>query len=345
MQVRICAVLAACAVFQLASSSVTAAARSRHGSAFFSHIESSPAVFNVLYRYGQNTPSADGAYGPNVTAPRTSWYLEYQRAGALDVIDGVVRSDEDPSLVRLGLSMFHFGLSRESADGLFPGSVWPFHGTAMFLSEATPALIVLQHSALAGQFRFEVDWEIDRMRRAAYAMVGTVGGPGNLDDYTKNHRWFEAAIALGAVGLLAHDRTLQGWSAVYAWHGVHMARPDGIMPEDGGHDTGYQALGMVNATRYLELLATGNLRSALRGVLSRGEDWLLSRIRPNGSINQQGDTRSVGCQERDPLGHCKTAMYDPVYSSLAHWAAYTGESRFATAARHVWYRAGYWSRK
>src|SRR3954451_24486933 len=138
------------------------------------------------------------------------------------------------------------------------------------------------------------------MRRAAYYMVRRVGGPGKIDDPIKNHRWYEAAIALGSVGVLTNDSTLKNWSTRYAWHGVHMERSGGIMPENGGHDSGYQALGMVSASRYLALVATGDLHAALTTALQRGEAWELSRVRSDGSINQAGDTRTASCKEKGP---------------------------------------------
>jgi hypothetical protein len=240
--------------------------------------------------------------------------------------------------------MFHFALTREAADGSFPGSTWPFHGTAMFLSEAAPALIMLRDSSLAARFSKEIAWQSSLMRRAAYAMVRYAGGPGRLDDYSKNHRWFEAALALGAVGKLSHDQTLVGWSRQYARRGIEMEQRDGVMPEDQGHDSGYQGLGMVNAIRYLGLVSRGRLHAVLYGALERGENWLISRVNADGTVHQQGDTRSSGCRERDPMGRCKTLMYAPIYSALAHWAAVTQDPRFERAAQRVWYRAGYWAR-
>ena len=56
-----------------------------------------------------------------------------------------------------------------------------------------------------------------------------------------------------------------------------MERSNGVMPEDGGHDSSYQGLGMVHATRYLDLLAKGTLRDSLYRALRRGEKWELSR--------------------------------------------------------------------
>jgi hypothetical protein len=316
-----------------------AAASSGSGVAAFVRVESSEPVYDVLYRYGQNVPAANGAYGPNVTAPRTAWFVEYQRAGAIDVEDGVLR--QDPKLIETGLLIFHFGLAREASNGSFLGSAWPFHGTALFLSEAAPALVMLKASPYAGRFASDVKADAALMRRAAHYMVRAVGGPGKIDDHTKNHRFYEAAIALGATGILGGDPALVGWSRTYAWEGIHMERPDGVMPEDGGHDSGYQAQGMVSASRYLELVATGSLARALRTALVRGEAWELSRVAPNGSINQAGDTRTAGCRERDPAGQCKTVFYAPIFSALAHWAAISGDTRFAAAAHQVWLRSGY----
>jgi hypothetical protein len=306
----------------------------------FISFEHNPTVVGVLYRYGQvNEGAPSGALGPNVTAPRSAWYLEEQRGGATDIIDGVFRNQ--PELISEGLHIFHFGLARQAADGSFPGSAWPFHGTAMFLSEAGPSLIVLKQSSYASQFDTHLHWDITRMQKAAYAMIRSVHGAGKIDDRTKNHRRFEAALALGSVGVLAHDKTLRRWSTLYAWQGIHMARPNGVMPEDGGHDSGYQALGMINATRYLELVASGSLYKTLYATLQRGEQWEISRVRSDGSINQSGDTRTVGCKETNPAGRCKTVFYAPIFSALARWAAISGDERFTRAAHRVWIRSGY----
>lgn len=303
------------------------------------HLESSPPVFDVLYKYGQVEGQPDGAYGANVHASPHAWYIEEQRAGGVDIFDGVFRSD--PSLIAEGLKILHYGLAREAANGSFPGSAWPFHGTALFLSETAPALLALKHSPYESQFGSELRWETVRMRRAAHEMIALVGGPGKIDDTTKNHRYFEAAIALGAVGVLAGDKTLRQWSTIYAWHGIHMERPNGVMPEDGGHDSGYQALGMVNASRYLVLVASGSLHRALYAALAKGEAWELSRIAPDGAVNQAGDTRTVNCEEHSPSGSCKTVFYAPIFSALAHWAAITNNGRYERASYQVWLHSGY----
>ncbi|HZU14226.1 MAG TPA: hypothetical protein VFB58_15405 [Chloroflexota bacterium] len=314
-------------------------AASAAGRIQFLKMEKSPVVYDVLYRWGQVTPGPGGAYGPNISDSRSGWLLEEQRYGDTDVIDGTLR--RQPGLIAEGLSMFHFGLAREASNGSFPGAAWPFHGAAMFMSQAAPALIVLSASRYRARFESEIRWEIARMVRASYYMVRSVGGAPRLDDPAKNHRYYEAALALGAVSLLGKDRTLRSWSERYARRGIEMERPDGIMPENGGHDSGYQALGMISAARYLTLVARGGLARTLHTALARGEAWELSRVRPDGSIDQAGDTRSAGCAERGPDGACKTVMYAPIYGALARWSAISGDPRYAQAAEQVWRRSGY----
>jgi hypothetical protein len=340
MRTRICFALAALLVGGLPVSLTSPGALfASSGVASYVRTESSSDVVNVLYRYGHNDPAASGAYGVNVAAPAHHWYIEEQRAGGTDVTAGCIRGDT--ALIAEGLKMFHWGLARETRNGSFPGSQWPFHGVAFFLSEAAPALLFLGASAYAHQFAHEIAWEKPRLRKAAYAMVRSVGGAGKIDDATKNHRRFEAAIALGATGILTENPRLTRWSRLYAWQGIHMQRANGIMPEDGGHDSGYQALGMIDATRYLVLVATDHLYTALHRALAQGETWEISRIDSDGSVNQQGDTRTAGCAETNPAGQCKTVFYAPIYSALARWAAITAIGRYETVAKRVWTRSGY----
>jgi len=307
-------------------------ARAATAPARLTALESSAGVFNVLYHYADIRPGPGGAYGANIGSPRV-WYIEEQRAGSVDVIAGVLR--QDPSLIRQGLEMFHWGLARETANGAFPRSAWPFHSVMLFLSEATPALLILKQSQYAREFHSELVWETARIDRAAWHAEKIVGR-GKVDDPTKNHRFFEAALGLMGAGRLARDRRLVSRSRLYARRGIRMSRPNGIMPEDGGHDSGYQAVGLNDAIRFLTLDSNAALDRSLRAAISRAERWELSRVRGNGTINQTGDTRTNGCEERSPDGACKTTFYAPIFAALARWAALSGDQTYQLAAYHVW---------
>jgi hypothetical protein len=120
-----------------------------------------------------------------------------------------------------------------------------------------------------------------------------------------------------------------------------MEHPDGVMPENGGHDSGYQALGLIDATKYLELVAGDTLYDRLYAAVKLGEEWEISRIGSGGTVNQSGDTRTAGCTEHSPAGQCKTVFYAPIFSALARWAAISGNARFEHASQQVWSKSGY----
>lgn len=305
-------------------------------------MEMSGALFDVEHYYGQVTPAANGAYLQNITAPRHAWYIEDQRYGQIDVINGVLHRDD--ALIKTGLHMFDFGLDREAPDGSFPGSFGLFHGTAMFLAEAGPAMIILKHwdqlPSMGGAMLRHIQWEQSEMGKAARYLVRTWWHrSGHIDDPSKEDRFFEGAIALESVGVLTDDSGMEARAATYASEGLRMTRPNGVMPENDGHDSSYQALGLIYATRFLELTGPGALYRALYQKVSLGESWLLSRVNGNGTINRSGDSRTgPSCPERSGSGACKTDNPTAVYGALMRWGVIRNDGRFRNAAHQVWFQ-------
>ena len=200
----------------------------------FLALETNANVFNIDYHYDRVEPAEDGAYLGNIGSSTAAWAIEDQRYGDVDVIAGVLH--QDLSLVRMGLKMFDFGLYREASNGSFPGSAGLFHGTAMFLAQAGPAMLVLKYwprePYLGSAMVSHVNWEISRMRLAANYIVQTWWGhPGHIDDGGKEERKFEAAVALESVGILSHDTGLQQRAAVYVRSAIRMTQPNGIWTE------------------------------------------------------------------------------------------------------------------
>ncbi len=312
----------------------------------FLRVETSPGVFNVQYHYGHVDPAPNGAYLNNVAAPRSAWYIEDQRYGDTDVIAGILH--DNVTLIRTGLKMFDFSLKREAPDGSFPGSFGLFHGTAMFLASASPAMLVLQSwnrldTRMGTAYRRHLAWEKVRLRRAARHMLNSYWNkPGHIDDQGKEERFFEAAIALAATGVLTGDRLLETRSHAYALAGARMTQPNGVWTENGlsgrcCHDSSYQGIGLNYATRYLELLPHGPLYKAVYAAVSKGEQWEISRVRGNGTVVTLGDTRTTECSERDlATGHCKTVNLEAVFSSLMRWGVITDNTQFRDVALKVW---------
>jgi hypothetical protein len=312
----------------------------------FLRIETSSGVFSVQYHYGHVDPAPNGAYLSNINAPRTAWYIEDQRYGDIDVIAGVLH--DNVALVRRGLKMFDFGLKREAPDGSFPGSFGLFHGTAMFLASASPALLVLQNwnqleSRLGPAYVKHLAWEKQRLSLAAHYILRSYWNePGHIDDRGKEERFFEGAIALDATGVLVRDKWLQHQSHAYALAGAQMTKSNGVWTEYGlggrcCHDSSYQGIGLNYGTRFLELVHRGHVFRTVRVAVSRGEQWEISRVRGNGTIITAGNTRTSSCSERDQTTRaCKTVNLEAIFSSLMRWGVITNDPRFRYTAMRVW---------
>lgn len=309
-------------------------------------VETSPDIFNVQYHYGRVTPAANGAYGPNITDPPTDWYIEDQRYGDTDVIAGILH--DDVPLIKMGLRMFDFGLDREAANGSFPGSQGLFHGSAMFLAAAAPAMLVLQHwnrleSQMGKPSLSHVRWEISRMDVAATYMVDSWWNkPNHIDDSSKEERFFEGALALKATGDLAGDKFLQTRAQTYAKNGMRLTKPNGVWTENGlngrcCYDSSYQAIGLVYGTRYLELMAGTKLADRINQTVERGEKWEISRVRPDGTVISKGNSRTYGCSEQSQLtGKCKTIDLEAIFSALMRWGVLAKNQHFKDVAEKVW---------
>gem|GEM_PF-704997 len=307
----------------------------------FLSTEVSGPVFNVEHHYGRIAPASNGAYLDNVKASRHRWFIEDQRYGGVDLIGGILHRDR--SLLNTGIRMFDFGLDREARDGSFPGSLGLFHGPAMFLADAGPAFILLKNWRAAKSFLGprglrHLNWEIGRLHDASRHLVHAwYHRSGHIDDGSKEDRFFEAAIALGSVGYLVGDHSLVQKSEVYAREGMRMTRSNGVMPENHGHDSSYQALGLVYATRYLQLMTGQKLFAPLRRDVALGERWLLSRVRRDGSVDRAGDDRTgPGCPEHTNAGACKSVNYQAVASALVRWGVIDKSRTYERRAYLVW---------
>ena len=102
------------------------------------------------------------------------------------------------------------------------------------------------------------------------------------------------------------------------WHrGLARQDPTGFNPEKSGFDTIVDA----DATR-----------AALRPILARGLAWLAARVRPDGTVDQTGNTRTGLGQERGPQGKLKTMCYGSAYRASYYWVMIAGDPRWAALA-------------
>ena len=276
----------------------------------------------------------DGAHGPlNMAWNATHqghWLIEEQRYGFDAIVAGISYHRQD--LVSRGEKIFDWGFGQERADGSFdcPDR---FHSASFFVEVAAHAALLLQASDLREQNQAWVDKMEPKLRLAAAWMMRPENeGPGRAHDAPYTHRCYLDACALGETGVLLHDEEMVKRSREYIRAGLRRQDPAGFNPEKGGWDTSYQVVGLLFAMDYYTLVANEEVRQQMQPMINRGLGWLQARVRPDGTVDQTGNTRTGLGQERGPQGNLKRMSYASAYRASYYWAMIMGNEHWARLA-------------
>ncbi len=264
---------------------------------------------------------------------RGPWYIEEQRFGENAVCAGLAQ--QDPTAIERGLKVLHWGFEQQQPDGSFqcPDA---FHSTSFFVEAAAHACLLLSASAFSERYAQEIDWLRPRVLKAALWMAQPeVESRGRRHNEPFTHRCYLVAAAFGEAGVLCGNRFLIDNSTSYIHAGISRQDPSGFNPEKGGYDCSYQAVGLVFAERYYEIVAQGELKQALDGMLARATAWLASRVRPDGTIDATGNTRTGLAQEKTRGGKTKKVSYGQTMRTFYHWYSISGDSVFDRLANAV----------
>ena len=280
---------------------------------------------------------AEGAYGPlNKTWNATHqgrWLIEEQRYGFDAIVAGVSTHRQD--LVARGEQILDWGFGREKPDGSFDCAD-RFHSMSFFVEAAAHAALLLEGSDLASENRAWIDGVKPLLRRSVlWMMAPGNAGPGQAKDAPYGHRYYLDADAIGETGVLLRDKRMIEASRAYIEAGLARQDVTGFNPEKGGFDTSYHVVGLLFAEHYYTLVADDATRAALRPMLVRGFSWFAARVRPDGTVDQTGNTRTGFGQERGPQGNLKTMSYGSAYRATYYWSLITGDNRWEELAARL----------
>jgi hypothetical protein len=261
------------------------------------------------------------------------WYIEEQRYGTDAILGGIAQ--RDTSAIERGLKILRWGFEQQQSDGSFncPDA---FHSTSFFVEAAAHACLLLGVSQYAESYAAQMDWLKGRVLKAALWMVEpSVEVLGRKHNAPYTHRRYLVAAALGEAGVLCSSPTLIDRSRDYIREGISLQDPSGFNPEKGGYDCNYQAVGLVFAERYYDLVADQALKNDLQRMLGKGNTWLASRVLPNGTLDTTGNTRVGAGQEPSRNGVPKKISYSQVYRAFYGWSLIGGDPSFASLAERV----------
>ncbi len=280
-----------------------------------------PLLADTLYRLPVTKDfDADGAAGTNRQGYR---WIEEQRQGAEWIVRGVARQQAD--WIALGWRELDWGLARQAADGGF-GSADPFHSTSFFVEALARSCLLDPAGATADRVR-------GLARAAAWLHSDAAERPGAAHNAPFTHRRYILAAALGQSARVAADDALARRARAWAEQGLSLQRDDGVNPEKGGLDAGYQMVGVLMALRYLPACDDPALRARLRGMVRRAVVPELARLRPDGSIDADGSTRIELEHARN--GRLKDVPYGEVVQALVYGAQAVPEPAWLAPARRI----------
>lgn len=272
---------------------------------------------------------ADGAVGVNRDrAPR--WFIEEQRAGADFVQRGTAVGN--PDWVATGWRILDWGIARQSADGGFPGTGDPFHSVSFFVEALARALLL--DSAAATSAR------VDALRRAADWLIRPdVVKRGEAHNRPYTHRRWILAAALGLTGHVTGEKRFMAAARTYAADGLRLQTAEGVNPEKGGADVGYQMVGVVMAARYVAAGPNSEMQRSVIAMVERAARWEAARIREDGTVATTGSTRILIETARD--GRVKGVPDHSIVEGFAYAATLTGDASFRGIAERVARRRGW----
>ena len=266
------------------------------------------------------------------------WFIEDQQLGGDYVAAGIAFGHADE--IRWGLKVLEWGFAQMTTNGDFPHPD-NYHSAAFFIEATSRALLLLEASPWRAEFKDQIGGLKAKLHLAARWMIrpevhDKFWSPTKKGgEWPFGHRRYLDAAALGEAGVLCHDQDLLAAAAEFARQGIAFQQPDGVNPERGGHDSHYQAYGLLFACRYYALVADDQLRAEMKPMMDKAYAWLLTRIRPDGSVDPAGNTRTGLGQEKARDGKPKGLEYRFTAIALAYRGQMTQDQSLQATARRV----------
>lgn len=273
----------------------------------------------------------NGAAGSNIVHDRDgsgALHIDEQRIVGDYVTASLLHAQ--PRYAQRGWVAARWGFGRQNADGSFGGAD-AVHGSTMFIEAVLRALLIELES---NQTSAGADLLPSAMRGVrSLARRNPDTDPELQRSVPLTHRFWIKAALMEQASQLSGEVSLSAIATDYANRAIAQQTADGIYPERGGYDVGYQATGIVYATRYWIYCDDAAQRARVAASVARGLRWLGQRVDADGRVDSSG-SRRIGV-ERTWTGRIKGMPYGLVAEAFAAGAAITGDRVNADIAARI----------
>ncbi|HEY2838624.1 MAG TPA: hypothetical protein VGJ26_05730 [Pirellulales bacterium] len=192
-----------------------------------------------------------------------------------------------------------------------------------FLQELGRAILVVQASPLEPDFRERFATLRPRLRRACdFIQKGFPTIPLKVG-HTAN-RLLIAAKAFGLCGIVLDDEKMKVSSDRLVKAALARRDKSGVFIERDGRDSSYNAVSILMGQHLSLYLPNKELDDAIKTAMA----WEVTRIRPTGEVEVEGNTRTgVGKELSPQSGRPKDVNYNEVAQALWYYGALRDEPK------------------
>jgi hypothetical protein len=273
-------------------------------------------------------------------ANRKFWLSVGEQTGGMVPIDyGAIRNDQ--ALVDRFFTVIDVSFTHQQPNGSFDyppvvngavqGEPAEITGAGFFIGSSAMALLLLRGSPLASQYAHRIDALLPKYRTSLLwlSQPRQVTMMATADSRTANRLFFDAeAFFLG--DKLANVPEVRPSADYFLKLGLAQQAPEGYFLEHGGPDTSYSAISCLKLAEIALFVNDPRILPAL----NRGVAWELSRIHPDGRIDETGNTRTGG-DKLTPDGRKYVVDYPLVIRMFAIVGALTNNPAAMDAASRI----------
>jgi hypothetical protein len=282
----------------------------------------------MIARLRGGRPDARGYVGYQQTAKE--FCAGHQRGGTYTLAMGVVL--RRPEWIEEGWRVIDVTFAHQNADGSLGDPVQDqATSVAFFLCFCSRALGLLQASEYADAQRGRIEALLPKVHRACRWLATQTAALDKANAHAPN-RCFIIADAFALTNALTPDSEAQRLATRYVDLGLKSYRAsDGVFLEKGGGDSSYQAVSILVLMYYRVHVAEPRLDE----ILSKAVEWELTKVRPSGEVDVQGNTRT-GLKQEKWQGHYKDVNIPEVIQALAYYGLWRPDDRALDAAVRIW---------
>lgn len=295
-----------------------------------------------------NLPDENGALGRNQDG---YFSVRFQEMLSDTLIQGLI--NRDVHLVELGVAAIEYGFDYQNTDGSFPVDTPPSvplpkplgpldyaRGGTFFLAEVGRSLLLMaehrwfQTSSETTSLRARIEAVKPKAGLALDYLKSQQSLLNTYDPQWSNQLFRDAAgiymtaRAIGRTDMLSFGTSFANTALSNQW-------ANGVFPEKYGYDSSYQAVSLLNALiLYLHVPSTSQLRKNLWTGITKGVQWELTRILPDGRVNTDGNTRVYPGGEIY-LGTEKGVAYVSLVQALKFYGVLADDAQALAAATSV----------